>query len=168
MARNRTRRGSSARRNYVWTSVILESVTVTTGVPVKAVIVTPDEWQASTTGFKRATLVCIRGWLSVNPLLSTTDFGVCFMAIVVQEEGASLVGPDNVLAYNEGNVLWTAGCAFGANGAALEQAQSVAFDVDVKAKRRIDSGEVVQLVFVGSIANTAQISGVLRGLVQLG
>ena len=167
MARRFARRGTKTKHNNVWTAVVIEDVLVTT-TTLLASIVTPDEWQASSSGFKHGTLLRIRGWLSLARNEAVDASGTTFMAIYVEDQETAQSDPSLVTTYNEEDVLWSAGVILAAKAAAsVEQAPSHQFIVDVKAMRRIDSGQAVKLVLVSSTVNLLRVSGVLRGLVRV-
>ena len=167
MARRRQQRGSRAKHNNVWTAVILTDVAVTSAATTLAAIVTPDEWQAASTGFKHGTLLRIRGWISASKTTVPSGTSTLFMAIIVEDEVVVPTDPGIVAAYNEQDALWSAGIQMPATlAASVEQGASFMWNVDVKAMRRIDSALDVRLVLRSS-GPTFTVSGVLRGLVRV-
>ena len=156
-----------AKVNNVWTAVVMAQVLMDT-TSQQAVIVTPDEWQAASTGFKHATLLRIRGWISIAKVQAVDTAQGIFLAIYVDDQTSGSASPGVAATYNTEDILWSGGVSFaGSDAASLESLTSFNLDVDVKAMRRIDSGESVRFVFTSTVNSAAVISGVLRGLVRL-
>ncbi len=167
MAHRRTRSRSSGLKNNMWSVVLLEDVLIPTAA-VEAVIVEPDEWQAATTGFEHATLLRIRGWLSISRITTVASLHTIAMVIYKVDQDSAAVSGLVGLTYTEEDVLWSGGCNFSTISTTVgpEGLVPVQFDVDVKAMRRIDSGTDIRLSVVSNVNNASRISGVLRALIR--
>jgi len=168
MARRRGRSVSRGPKNNIWTVVILDVVSITTSV-TEANIVEPDDWQPSTSGFERATLLRIRGWLCAASIPTDVNAASLMAMIYVCDADDSVNSPSAVASYTKEDVLWSYGWSWpGANAASVEKPSSTTVMVDVKAMRKISSAQEVRLSVVGSDATTATVSGVLRALIRKG
>jgi len=167
MARiRRTYAKKSGPKNNVWTAVTLANVVVST-TTIEVDIVDPDEWQPATTGFEHATLLRIRGWLSLSRNETNDASGTMFMMIYVTDEDDGVHDPSLPATYNTEDVIWTSGCAFSSQQASsLEVGPTIQLDVDVKAMRKIDSSRQVRLALVATSNNLVLVGGVLRALVR--
>ena len=171
---SRMRRGSSIRasrgpKNNVWTVVQAEAQ-VQTNTTVEAVIVAPTDWSGvAGLGLERATLLRVRGWLSAAPAVEDVSTGGIFFVIYVVDEDAALVNPLDVSTYVNEDVLWTGGAQFAGQGAlAIETRPSVEWEVDIKAMRKLTSGQEVRLAAQVITGLNVRWSGTLRGLVRKG
>ena len=159
--RTRGVRASRGPKNNIWSVVLLENVTVSTGV-VEANVLESAEWQGAMTSFQHATILRVRGWLSVASLAATSATNTFTAAIYVVDEDDAALAPNNALLYTDEDVLWTAG--FTATGPG-NKGQN--FDVDIKAMRRINSGQEMRLTMVAA-ANGFLVGGAIRALVRRG
>ena len=140
----RRRRGASARRgpkNNVWSVALLEESTIISTAG-EIDIVDPTDWRNSSAGFERATLLRIRGFVSIAAEATLAATSVVNMAIYVTNDDD--VGPGNPSAtafYVEDDVLWSRVLQLPAGHASVvERPPTFNFEVDVKAMRKITSG----------------------------
>jgi len=149
-----------AKSKYLWTSALILNSTITSGV-TETDIVAPADWERGATSFERATLVAIRGWLSVFPIAAGSETIFMYIGLYDQDEGGSLA--DIVATYQTEDILWTGGHG---QFAAQSTLPPRAFDINVKANRKITSASEVRLVRTGNAGSQFQVSGVLRGLIR--
>ena len=138
-------------------------------VVTEAVIVDSAEWQGAGTSFQRATLLRIRGWLSVCHDAQDASAGSFFAAIYVVDAGVLPISPLNAALYTDEDVIWTGGwqsATFGAG--AVETRIPHVFDVDVKSMRKIETSREVRLTIVSTVGLDGRFSCLLRGLVRKG
>jgi len=165
----RTRSFSKSRgpKNNVWTAVVFDDVVISTTV-IETAIVAPGDWQPSSgVGFEHATLLRIRGWLSLARNDNEDVFGATFLMIYVTDADDPTNDPSLAATYSTEDVIWSSGIAYSAKGAAsVEAGPTTVIDVDVKAMRKINSAQQVRIALVSSSASFVIVSGVLRGLVR--
>lgn len=180
------RRGARrVKKELIWTSVLFENVSPAITSGTSSQLVAPVDWVRSTniSSFQKGcVLVRIRGWLdffmngeSVSDSLGTANHNF-YAAIWKSEEDEDLTLNDWSVsaAYNSEDILWVGGAALpgstnlSAAGVQLQQPQRAHVDIDVKAKRKLNSEETILLtVATGAAPGTAAYSGVLRCLLQL-
>ena len=170
MSRRRVGRGGYSRgpKNNIWSVIQIEQATLD-GTVVDADIVQSSEWQGSGTSFQRATLLRIRGWLSVTQTAVDTDAGTAVFAIYVVDANAAAISPRNTSLYTDEDVLWTWGTQFGGRGVgAVETAQAFNATIDVKSMRKLNTAMDVRLAMIATSAAPCLVSGVVRGLIRKG
>jgi len=179
-SRRRSSRGASkGQKNQIWTVSLLDDFELTTGVTIAAFSPVIDtDWQRGTApSFERATVMRMRGWFTVVQKLTAglADDGTVFSYCLLHDEDAT-APPGNIsTSYTEEDILWTGGHLFGEvervitveGGSSIAESQwSEQFDV--KAMRRIRSGQAIDLVFTNLLAGSVRISGCIRTLLRLG
>jgi len=166
----RMRRGvSRGPKNNIWSVVQIEDTSIST-TPVLAVIAKSSEWQGSGTSFQHATLLRIRGWLSLAKNISQLASGSCQMAIYVVDEDAANISALSTALYTDEDVIWTGGVQFPDTGVGNVEGAGgpTQFDVDVKSMRKIRTGSEVRLTLTSSETGLCQASGVIRALIRKG
>jgi len=121
----------------------------------------------------QCTLLRIRGWLSmcVNESASGDCDWVGLIGVFDQNDDLTGPGgPELIASYSNEDILWTGGGQgnqWSAVPTAVTNFMETTREIDVKAKRRLRSGQVVSLVVTN--IGTADLStlGVLRGLCKL-
>jgi len=167
MAR-RFRRASGNRgpKNNVWTVLVFDDQVISTSV-IEGVIVATNDWQPSSSGFEHATLLRIRGWLSLSRNEANDGVGTMYMLIYVTDANAGVVNPSLATTYVNEDVIWTAGVTFSSQQAAsLEANPIVQVDVDVKAMRKINSAQQVRIALVSTSTGLVVVGGILRALIR--
>ena len=167
MAHRRTRTRRSGLKSNVWSVVVLDNVLIPSA-GVEAAIVIPDEWQPAAGGFEHATMLRIRGWLSIARITTVVTLHTIALVIYKIDQNDTLKSALSATTYNEEDVLWTGGLNYPtiASGLGDDGLNPVQFDIDVKAMRRITSGDDVRLSMISSVNNASRISGVLRALIR--
>ena len=156
-------------KNQIWTVILLNEVVLADGGQQHSNIVQQSDW--SSTGGERATVLTIRGWLSVsftNDVSVASNEGSVFWYIGVIGDG--IVTPLSPLAANtyiRPSILTTAGHlaeAVPIGG----RANSKSWDINVKTMRTIKASETIALVLSNESDRTINTSGVIRALVRKG
>jgi len=166
----RTRRSAKHVRDQTWAVVLVEQATFDDTPVIENDIVIGADWSA-TTGLERATLIAIRGWLSVTrvPTLTTLRTWYSLMYTTDRETPvlvAGTNGPADATGYVE-DILWTYGGIQDVGTAgAVEMPAIVTIPIHVKAQRRITSETDVRIAFASSGTGTFSYSLVLRALVR--
>ena len=143
----------------MWTATLSNTTAIANAAVFGDNIVQESDW-ALGTGFERATLFSIRGWISIiNGDAASTNVNLC---IAVQGDSEATVDCANVATYVDEDILWTGGYLF--DPAEVQPAQ---FVIDVKAKRKLSVGQDVSL-FIAPNGGAIFASFVLRGLVDKG
>jgi len=124
-------------------------------------------------GQAHCTLLRIRGWVHVVENNSNTAGQriVAAIAYVLDDSETGLPpSPFGVAAYTREDVLWTGGAGYERRtGTATEVDHGIHFDIDIKSKRRLRSGQTVVLAFYynGPSLTEVTLFGALRALVKL-
>ncbi len=161
-------RGSRTRDANVWTTLLVEDNTLAPGAAVSFDIVADTDWKPSS-GTSRATLMRVRGWLSIINKFSSGSFagGPVFNYIGVFDEDVSSPNGSLASTYTDEDILWTDGhhYPFTDSGASVDSYQKV---IDVKAMRKIKNGQEIRIVISNTLSVTLAFSLVLRGLLRRG
>jgi len=166
------RRFSRGKRDYIWCTTRVDQVVLDDENLSIATLAAPSDWVASSTGFDRGTIVAIRGWLQVLQLASATNGdGTCVAMYIAKNAStaSSAFSPLTAASYDVTDVMWCAGTALAASVAGDRARLDTTIQLDVRVKRKIDASEVLQLVTamdIDTASPTAQVSGIVRTLVQ--
>lgn len=166
--RRSVRRGRRNGKNLTWITVVVKASLLENTPTQIAQLVIPSDWSL-VTGFDRATLVRIRGWLSIGQVTvgTSADATAAYAAIALQDgSSADVMNPSVASDYDDYDVLWTGGCGVTAGAAA---GSYYAANIDIKAKRRLTTQEEVSLftfLDIDTAAPRVNYNGVLRALVQ--
>ena len=166
------RRGSSRSfrrsKNSIKTAVVLQEVD-----PLATVISVVLAQGADFAPFNQATMVTIRGWLTVMPLTgSTADDSVAF-AVWLADADLGLTNaqfnPWTAANYTQEDCVWTAGAIATHGGTAtVIGGGGINIDVNVRTDRIIKEGENLRLSFANLFGTGEQVvSGVLRTFLQV-
>ena len=167
MAR-RFRRGSRGTKNNIWTVVQIEQSLVNIAA-IQATIAQASEWQGAGTAFMHVTLLRIRGWLSVAPLLGSAGSSVFAWAIYVVDEDAANVSPLNTSLYTSEDVLASGGLVVSDTGVGdVERVVGKEWVIDVKSMRKMRTGSEVRLSIATDVNGAYNAFGVLRALIRKG
>ena len=167
MGSSRARGKSSGPKNQLWTAVLFNGAPVSDSPAIEGGIVEPADW-SSAAGFEKATLLRIRGWLSIVPVASSASAGTCFIAIYKVDADDPVRAFDNVVEYVDEDVIWTGGVSWTAATATPDLVPKTLV-VDVKSMRKIDVAQEIRVSFVcGAVNDDCLVSGVLRALVRKG
>ena len=166
MARMR-RRAARGARDLVWTTVLsIDEDVVLNGTSTNEICVASD-WTASD-GFERATLLGIRGFLSIGS--KSQDGGEGGWVAYIAKMSAGETKPDPLVAatYEDEDILWTGGGLI-QNAVSTEDNGRVyaSMPIQVKAKRKMDVNTVITCQ-VWSVATTMRLSILLRALLDRG
>jgi len=163
--RSRSKRGP---KNNVWTVALEDEVVLAAGATLTFDIVNRADWQRSGGANERATLMRVRGWLSVIHKISSGSIVLApwFAYISIQDENAASSSASDVTTYADEDILWTGGgmFSFTDTGDAVSHMQ----EIDVKAMRRFNAGGEVRLVLTNSSIVAMSVTGVQRGLLRIG
>ena len=154
-----TRRGSGKDSNLIWTTI--QGIdTVVSDSTLSADIVLDADW-AVRVARESATVMGIRGWVAcAAPIMAVQ---VSFAAYIgLSDENAGSGSPQAVATYNNEDVMFTYGAAFGLN--AIDAA---VWEIDVRAKRKIRTGTEVRYNFIANVASELEISFVIRAVLKL-
>jgi len=160
MAR-RSRKFSNGGKNYVWVAARIRQDIST--VVQSDLIVTATDWSVGSAQ-RSATIIAMRGWLSFanEGILSTT----MAMYIDVADADTPSLDPNDVDTYIEASIMWTHGM-FKSAGAISGIVQLADRVIDVKAKRKITSGDNCRLITSASVVDEIQVFGIIRTLLLL-
>lgn len=183
MRRNRSvRRFVKRNRDKLWVTIVFDNHDVPTGLtPDATTLIAPEDWEESAqTEFHRgATVMGIRGNMvvSIDPVEWTanrpTSYGMTIFKTSVAALSASM-DPLDPANYGTNDVLNSrVGMVYGhLNGDTLEYDFLVNdhFDLDVKAKRKLDSSEQLLMNFrcddLDETDTGVMVSGIVRVLLH--
>ena len=170
MSRSRSFRGarrSSGPKNNIWTSVLAAGSSIAAAAIPNFNIVQGTDWERSAAGKEIGTLLSIRGYLTVqNQLIDEALGSGQLMAYIGKfDAGEGVINPGVVGTYVAEDILWTGGKAMPAVAAA-DHWDGWHVEFNVKAMRRISSGEEIRLVIANQSANAVQATMVIRGLIR--
>jgi len=126
-------------------------------------------------GQAECTLLRIRGWIDIN--LTQNDVAGIFLimgGVTVHEVDNPIDPPDwrNVDTYTREDVLWTFGGSLRQQSIVpTDTIRGLHFDVDVKAKRKLKSGQIVHVSMTADTptgeGGEVQVFGAVRALCKL-
>jgi len=169
MARRRSRAAKRGPKNQVWTTIVNSSVTVLAGATKTGTdIVTSADW-INIGGAERGTVLRVRGWFSAALLVPTVQFvgGGAFAYVGVYDEDELSKDASLASTYAEEDIMGTWGHEYAASEVddSIREWNEV---VDIKAMRKIQTGQDLRFVATNNTALIMQISLVLRALVRRG
>jgi len=162
--RNQNRaRTSSAQRNKVWTALSLEEDLVTI-TPQADNLVEEADW-SNVAGMEHATLLAIRGWICATFASAANPVSLMQALIMIDDEiPPADTSPRDVGIYVNEQILWTGGVAYPKLRSDVGNGFSTVWDINVKAKRKITSGDAIRYIRGANIDNNVEVNCVLRAL----
>jgi len=123
-------------------------------------------------GQVQCTLLRIRGWVNFihNDPSSAGQRVIMAGAAVVDTSEVGLLDWLNIVTYVREDVLWTGGAMRNIpSNVTIDEQLAINFDIDIKSKRRLRSGQVVVVSFSSNFAAGTEmaVAGALRALVKL-
>ncbi len=171
MARRKGRFSSSKGvKNQVWAAVHSNEFTIGTGVTSTFDIVTGFDWAGQ--GGERATLMTIRGWLSICAQNDTgvKSEGQVSWYIGVINEGVTTVNipsPSSSITYVATSILDTGGHVYESiAGGTGGDRPTRDWDINVKTMRKIRSQDEVLLIIENGTGDDIRVGATIRALVR--
>jgi len=171
MRRRPMRRGAKKTHDYCWVTTVIQQAVVDGGL-AEIDLVSSGTWEANANNFERATLICIRGWLSTVQHVAATNSDETFLAMGIVKAGLTETlqfDPRLAAEYDINDVMWTWGQAMGEGTTNENPFITHSLPVNIKVKRKLSSADKITLVVAMSndtTSVTAQLNGVLRCLVD--
>ncbi len=164
MARSRAARRGRGPKNNVWTVVASMNDSVAGAATETLRIATEADWSgASAASMRHATLLRIRGWLSV--VNDAAADGAFAWYISVGDQDLTPPAATAAATYGDMDVIMSGGGQFEASTLGDPQP----FTVDVKAMRRFTSNDDIFFTISSSTAGASiKFSTVLRALIRVG
>ena len=155
-------------KDQSWTTVLADDVVVADAASQAFNILQDSDWKTGS-GAERATVLRVRGWLSVynKTAEAARPAGSWFGYIHLIDEDALSPSAATSITYQDEDILWTGGGSFPAVPATANSVISQLI-VDVKSMRKVRSGQDLRLILTNSTGGTMQTSMVLRCLVRRG
>jgi len=157
-------------RELIWVSVGVQASLLETTLDIAQLVISAD-W-ATTAGFDRATILGIRGWLSVAQTAAGTGSEAPGIWLAIYKCGedspANSMDPHNAQDYVDFDVLWSGGQGGGTSSTGANAFRS--YEINVKARRKINSGEQLRMaatVPTDTATPRFNVTGMLRTLLQL-
>jgi len=157
-------------KNNLWTVILsANDVTATLATSAQPIVASSDWRRGSATSAEMATLLRIRGWVTMVPdqVAGVHSTGSWFSYIMVVDEDAASPPASSVSTYGDEDVIWTSGGAFAETSATQAPVVDRTF-IDVKAMRRIKSGQEVRHVMTNLTDGNVLQSNVIRALLRVG
>ncbi len=166
--RKGTRRGSGKQHDQSWSVLVIDDTVFGPAPAIQADLLEGADWTAGT-GFERATLLRIRGWMTLTPAEPQAQTSAFVTISKVDENDPAAQGsPLDPVTYADEDVLWT----YGTSSTALAISPDIVvptINVDIKSMRRLTSADDIRVSWVTNVAATTwSCSGVLRCLVRRG
>jgi len=167
VARGSRRAVKRGPKDQLWTILVIDGLTVDDITVKQEIIVEAADWAVGG-GFEHATVLRTRGWLTFQPPTSTPSTMFCTISVQDSDIGAGSSNPTDPTVYLDEDIIWTYGTSVAATVANDLLIPPVI--VDVKAMRRITSGQELRLTMVsgGPALAAWSVNGVLRSLVRRG
>lgn len=169
-ARTSSRRSVRRKGNLTWITVVVKASILENTATQIAQLVIPSDWSIAT-GFDRATLLAVRGWLTVTQQGAGTaaEASAAYWAVACQDvSSADVMNPSVASDYDDYDVIFCGGLGLTA-AASTVSLMPPAEQVHFKAKRRLTSQEEVSLfafVDIDTATPRANFNGVLRALIR--
>ena len=162
-------RSAKRRHDNIWTVVLTEFAGIPAAGQVDYDIVAPTDWERSSAGLERGTLLSVRGYMSMtNRIVSESLGSGSVMGYLAKYDiGETSSAPNVVNTYAEEDILWTGGRAIPFTNVDTPW-NGWHHEFDVKAMRRITSGDNIRLVLKNLTVNLIYVTMVIRGLVRVG
>ena len=167
-AKSRGKRYARKSGNLVWTVVTNDSFTINPGVTVSGSDIVSDSDWTVLGGMERATILRVRGWFGINvePALALTAGGPVFGYIGLFDGQEPSTAADLATTYNEEDILTTFGWQFPYTNIGEAPGPTWHQDIDVKAMRKIRSGQDLRFVLTNLHSLKVEVSFVLRALLK--
>ena len=170
MANRRGRTSRSVRKSgaLVWTTLINESSTIISGATKTGSDIVADTDWSGIAGQERATILRVRGWFSVTiePAAILTGAGTVFGYIGVYDEDELSVDASIAGTYKDEDIMATYGHSFTYSNIGQPSPDAWDQEVDIKAMRKIRSGQDLRFVLTNKTPLIVEVSLVLRALVK--
>ena len=162
------------KRDLIWCTTRIDQLILDDALLSSTTILSPAEWEASTTGFDRGTVLRIVGWLNaVQGAVGTFASQTMLAMYIIKNSSAatSAFSPLNAASYDSSDVLWSWGELVQSGTLQADKGRlTYTLPIDIKSKRKISSADVLQLVTAMDVdaagAPTYALSGMLRVLVD--
>ncbi len=168
MAGRRRRIFSRKKKDLIWIPAVAMNVSLAAGATQQVQLVQGSDWADASTGFERAKLLSIRGWMSAQMDYVTANARTFAWAIGVMHETATFADLGLANSYLE-DILVTGGKVDDVPVTEDMGHPGFNWDINVKAKRNITSEQIINLgltnrTSIGSAPYTFSV--VVRCLIQ--
>ncbi len=166
--RNFTRAAKRGPKNNVWTVVLLQETALAASGQQQSNIVQQSDW--SVNGGERATILTIRGYISVSAQNATTPLlegGVLWYIGLNDNDIVTPAAPETAATYVNEQILTTGGHIFPEVAGGFTR-ESMDWEINVKTKRTIQSGTNVVMVMANRTSDEIKTTAVLRCLLRKG
>jgi len=152
---------------YIWSAILFDEVEMTT-TPQGFPIVNSGDFGAQA-GSKEVTLMGIRGWLQLGQKDNGTVASTTYLGIVKKDDDESTSGasqdPSNIEFYIDEDILWTGGWYDPALATNVGNKPTGPYiEVNVKSRRKLKTGQAINLSVVNTTGVLVHLSGVLRAI----
>ena len=169
MAKGRATRGfKRGPKNNIWTTILGDEVAIGAASSTTFDIVAAADWTVAG-GLERATILRVRGWFSAVVKDATGSFagGAHFAYIGLFDEDETSPGGSISGTYIDEDIMATYGFLFAfADTGTVGQTWSQ--EIDVKAMRKIRTGQDLRFVYTNSGTTSVEVSLVIRALLRRG
>jgi len=166
--RGRGRRMARKPGDLVWTVVENDNFSIATGVTIGGSDIVADTDWTVISGQERATIMRVRGWFSftVGPAAVLTSAGSVFVYIGLFDADESAPSASDADSYVDEDILATYGHNFPYSNISQTSPDSWSEVVDIKAMRRIRTGQDLRFVITNEHSLSVEVSFVIRALLK--
>ena len=168
MAKRRSSRSARSSGALVWTTLINEESSIAVGATKTGSDIVADADWTGVGGQERATILRVRGWFSVTiePAAVLEGAGTAFAYIGVYDEDELSVDASVAGTYKDEDIMATYGHQFPYSNIGQPSPDTWDQEVDIKAMRKIRSGQDLRFVMTNKTPLILEVSLVLRALVK--
>ena len=167
--KSRVRRSARSKGALVWTTILVERQALATTGTLAFDIVADTDW-TTVGGKEKATVVRVRGWMdiSVEPAAVLTASGPVFAFIGTSDEDEAAVSASVAGTYKDEDIMATYGHQFPYSNISQPSPDTWKTLVDIKAMRKIQTGQELRLTITNEHTLSVTISMTLRALLKRG
>ena len=169
MARHQTRRARPSRKSgaLIWATVLNSDSTILPGATKTGTDIVSDSDWTTVGGQERATILRIRGWFSVTtvPVGALTDSGPIFAYVGMYDADELFISAAVAGTYSDEDIMATWGHVFPYYTIG-DPGKSWTERVDIKAMRKIRTGQDLRFVMTNLSSVDVDVSLLLRALIK--
>ena len=166
--RGRVSRSAKQKGALIWTTLVNEESSIAVGATKTGSDIVADADWTAVGGQERATIMRVRGWFTVTqePAAALTGAGTVFGYIGVFDEDELSVDASVAGTYKDEDIMTTFGHMFPYSNIGEPSPNAWSEVVDIKAMRKIRSGQDLRFVLTNKSSLICEVSLVLRALIK--
>ena len=154
--------------DLIWTTLVNDDSVILAGATKTGSDIIADADWTTIAGQERATILRVRGWFGValEPVGVLTSSGPVFGYIGVYDADENSLDAGLAGTYRDEDIMTTFGHVFPYSNISQPSPDAWNQEVDVKAMRKIRTGQELRFVLTNGTTIDAQVSLVLRALIR--